>query len=50
MEEFIDYVEEVEEKPLISEKEMEDERLLNREFQEESFISEDFVPPDWYLF
>jgi len=47
MEEFADCIEEMKEEPLTL---TEEEETLNREFQEENFIPEDFVPPDWYLF
>lgn len=50
MEEFADHVERIEEESLTFREETEDKESLNREFQEENFISEDFLPPDWLLF
>lgn len=47
IEEFADYIEE-EPLTLTLEEQVEEKELLNREFQENNFIPEDFLSPDWY--
>jgi len=50
MEEFADFTEKVEEDSLTPEEVAEEEELLNRQFEEDNFIPQDFLPPNWYLF
>lgn len=50
MEEFADYIEKMNEGSLTPEEIVENEELLNREFEEENFIPEEFLSEDWYLF
>jgi len=46
MEEFADFTEKVQDKSLTPEEIAENEELLNREFEEDNFIFEDFLPSD----